>query len=68
MFPIKYNPDGSISRHKTRLIAKGFSQTQGIDCSETFSPVVKASTIRVILSLAVMQRWIIKQVDVNNTF
>ena len=68
IFRIKYNSDGSISRYKARLIAKGFHQTYGIDYSETFSPVVKASTVRVILSLAVTNYWIIRQVDVNNAF
>ena len=54
VYRIKYNPDGSISRYKARLVAKGFHQTQGIDFNETFSPVVKASTVKVILSLAVL--------------
>lgn len=68
VFRIKYNPDGSISKYKDRLVAKDFAQTQGVDYNETFSLVVKASTIRIILSLAVMQGWIIRQVDVNNAF
>lgn len=50
VFRIKYNSDGSISRYKTRLVAKRFHQTHGIDYTKTFSPVVKASTVRVILS------------------
>lgn len=68
VFRIKYNPDGSISKYKARLVAKDFAQTQGVDYNETFSLVVKASTIRIILSLVVMQGWIIRQVDVDNAF
>ncbi|KAH9744520.1 retrovirus-related pol polyprotein from transposon RE1 [Citrus sinensis] len=68
VYRIKYNPDGSISRYKARLVAKGFHQTQGIDFNETFSPVVKASIVKVILSLAVLNHWTLRQVDINNAF
>ncbi|KAH9782940.1 retrovirus-related pol polyprotein from transposon RE2 [Citrus sinensis] len=57
VFRTKYNTDGSVSKHKARLVAKGFHQTAGINYSETFSPVVKSSTVRLILSLAVMNCW-----------
>ncbi|KAH9682071.1 retrovirus-related pol polyprotein from transposon RE2 [Citrus sinensis] len=68
VFRVKYNPDGSISKYKARLVAKGFHQTYGADFFETFSPVVKSCTIRIILSLAVMNHWTIRQLDVNNAF
>ncbi|KAH9721431.1 retrovirus-related pol polyprotein from transposon RE1 [Citrus sinensis] len=68
VFRTKYNTDGSISKYKARLVAKGFHQTAGINYSETFSPVIKSSTVRVILSLAVIKEWKVRQIDVNNAF
>ncbi|GAU17915.1 hypothetical protein TSUD_330400, partial [Trifolium subterraneum] len=68
VFKIKYKADGTIERRKARLVAKGFQQTAGLGYEETFSPVVKASTIRIILSIAVHLNWEVKQLDINNAF
>ena len=68
VFIIKYNLDGSISKYKGRLVAKGFHQTPGVDFFEIHSPVVKSCTIRIFLSLTVMHHWSIRQLDVNNVF
>jgi histone deacetylase 1/2 len=65
VFKVKHNPDGSIECFKARLVAKGFKQRHGID---TFSPVIKPTTIRVVLSLTVMQGWHIRQLDIDNAF
>ncbi|XP_039039151.1 uncharacterized protein LOC120176946 [Hibiscus syriacus] len=57
-----------ISQHKARLVAKGFTQTYGLDYDETFAPVSKLNTIRVLLSLAANLDWPLTQLDVKNSF
>ena len=49
-------------------MAKGFRQKAGVDLTETFSPVAKPTTIRIVLSLAIQFNWPIRQRDVNNAF
>ena len=68
MYRVKRHADGSIDRYKARLVAKGFKQRYGIDYKDTFSPIVKIATIRVVLAISVSRGWSLRQLDVKNAF
>jgi hypothetical protein len=68
VFKLKRKVDGSIERYKVRLVAKGFKQRYGYDYEETFSPVIKPATIRLVLSLAVTHGWALRQLGTQNAF
>ncbi len=68
VYKIKHNVDGSVSRYKAKLVAKGYAQTYGIDYEETYSLVAKMTTIRVIIAMAATKGWSLHQMDVKNVF
>ena len=68
VFKIKYNADGTVERHKARLVVCGNRQIEGEDFNETFAPVVKMTTVRGLLRLAAAKNWEVHQMDVHNVF
>ncbi|GJV61904.1 retrovirus-related pol polyprotein from transposon TNT 1-94 [Tanacetum coccineum] len=68
VYRTKFKSDGSVERFKARLVAQGFTQILGLDYSHTFSLVVKSATVRIVLSLAVLNHWRLHQLDVKNAF
>lgn len=65
---VKLNADGTPYKLKSRLVARGYEQEECVDFIETYSPVVRTSTIRVVLNVAVAKDWKVRQFDVKNAF
>jgi hypothetical protein len=57
VYKVKHNVNGSMSRFKARLVTKGYAQTYGIDYEETYSPVVKMTTVKAIIAMVTTKGW-----------
>ncbi|CAL5403595.1 unnamed protein product [Camellia sinensis] len=68
VFRTKLNADGSVKKYKARLVVKGYAQIYGVDFSETFAPVARLDTIRLLLAIAAQKDWKIYQLDVKSVF
>lgn len=68
VFKTKTDEQGKLQRHKARLVARGFSQTPGIDFTETFAPVTRMSTIRMLCAIAALRGYSLKQMDAKTAY
>lgn len=68
VYKIKFKPNGEVEQYKSRLVSKGYTQIEGVDFHETFSPVVKLLTVKCALVVAVKKQWEVHHLDVNNAF
>ena len=64
----KLKPDGSVEKYKARLVAKGYKQRENVDFFDTYSPVTRITSIRVLIALAALNGLVIHQMDVKTTF
>jgi hypothetical protein len=68
VFAHKRNSAGDITKHKARLVVRGYEKQEGTDFNETFAPVAKFQSIRILLALAAQNNWHIHQMDVDSAF
>jgi hypothetical protein len=65
---VKRDEKGSVVKHKTRLVVKGYSQQLGVDYEEVFAPVARLEAVRLLLALAAHRSWEVHHMDVKSAF
>lgn len=68
VFAVKTNKIGEVVRHKARLVVRGFEQRYGIDYEQTFAPVAKLDSVRIVLAVAATRGWFVNQFDISSAF
>ena len=68
LYKIKHATDGSIEKYKAHFVSQGFSQVEGVDYDETFAPIARYTSFRVVISIATEMGWKIHQMDVKTAF
>ena len=66
IYKTKKDADGNVQKHKARMVARGFTQKPDIDFNETFAPVARMDTIRIVLAIAAQNKQYVYQMDVNS--
>ena len=68
VYRIKYKSDGTVEHYKARLVARGFTQVFGVDYSETYTPVTRLESLRLMLAMAVENDWEARQIDIKTAY
>ena len=68
IYRTKYNADGTVNKLKARLVAKGFIQQARVNYGDTFAPLARLDTIKLLLAVATQQNWLVHHLDVKSAF